>query len=156
MALDNAVGQVLTSLKSRGLRDNTLVIFMSDNGPARFDTTPSARYIGPGSNGGLPGFKNQVDEGGIRVPALFSFPNLIRKNRVTDVAGSILDIFPTLVDVMRPPTVLPASELLPWATIRVAARPSRTALAFSRSCTAPSSSRASAPLGLWLPVEIRS
>ncbi|MEY3853493.1 MAG: hypothetical protein RI910_2473 [Verrucomicrobiota bacterium] len=62
--LDIGVGRILATLDEQGLRDNTLVIFVSDNGASRRN----------GSNAPLRGYKSSVDEGGIRTPAIIRWP----------------------------------------------------------------------------------
>ncbi len=89
-ALDFTVGQLLQGLKDRGVDQNTLVIFASDNGPV---VPPK----GPGSAGGLSGGKGSCEEGGIRVPAMMRWPARIRPGRVVSEPLTTLDIFPTLV-----------------------------------------------------------
>lgn len=76
--MDRGVGRILTQLESQGLRENTIVMFTSDNGPAftlRSDQVPSGvstdttRY-----NRGFNGAKRSVYEGGIRVPMIMRWP----------------------------------------------------------------------------------
>ncbi len=68
LALDDNVGRLLSALEARGLRENTLVLFISDNG--------CPDYIGPGvcSNAPFRGFKAMYLEGGVRVPMIASWP----------------------------------------------------------------------------------
>ncbi|MHC4444961.1 MAG: sulfatase [Planctomycetota bacterium] len=86
-SLDDGIGRVLDTLKNQKLEQNTLVIFMTDNG-------------GPinhgASNKPLRGHKATLYEGGIRVPCLISWPGKIKPQTVTDQPCSALDIFPTL------------------------------------------------------------
>ncbi len=87
--LDDSVGDIIESLRASGLYDNTLIIFTADNGGGAFNCA---------NNGPLSGFKFSLDEGGIRVPYLISWPDGgIAKNQVVDTPVSTLDIFPTLV-----------------------------------------------------------
>lgn len=88
--LDATVGDLLRSLRELGLEQNTLVVFMSDNGPV----VPPR---GPGSAGPYSGGKFSCEEGGVRVPAIMRWPARIRPGRVVSEAVSSLDLFPTLV-----------------------------------------------------------
>ncbi len=84
--LDWTVGQILDALQSRGLRDNTLVMFTSDNG-AWFD----------GSTDGLRGRKGMPFEGGQRVPMIASWPGKLPAGAQVDAAAMNIDVFPTLL-----------------------------------------------------------
>lgn len=99
MELDRQVGRLMAELKARGLDENTLVIFTSDNGPLpTFDGERSAPYRG---------HKLSLYEGGLRVPFIVRWPGRVPAGRVDD--GSVftaLDIFPTLcalAGAARPP-----------------------------------------------------
>ena len=99
-AVDDAVGKVLGALDRHGLRRNTFVFYQSDNGPSRETrnwldgtTTP---YHG-GTAGPLKGHKFSLFEGGIRVPAIMSWPARIRAGRVVSQAGAAMDIMPTIL-----------------------------------------------------------
>ena len=83
--LDWSVGEIMATLKDLKILDNTIVIFMSDNGP----------WYG-GSTGGLKGMKATTWEGGIRVPFMIRFPKVFPKNRKVDIPLWSPDIFPTL------------------------------------------------------------
>ena len=84
IALDRAVGMVLDELKTQGLTENTLVIFLNDNGGATgHDNTP------------LRGRKGQAWEGGIRVPFVMQWPAVLSKGKVFGHPVISLDIFPT-------------------------------------------------------------
>ena len=83
--LDWGVGEVINRLRELDILDNTIVIFMSDNGP----------WYG-GSTGGLKGMKATTWEGGIRVPFMIRYPNVFADGKVVDVPLSSLDILPTL------------------------------------------------------------
>ena len=84
--LDWSVGEVMNTLKKLKILDNTIVIFMSDNGP----------WYG-GSTGGLKGMKATTWEGGIRVPFIIQYPKVFPKNTVVDVPCWYHDIFPTFL-----------------------------------------------------------
>lgn len=100
-AMDDAVGAVVDELDRQGLFENTLIFFMSDNGPSRETrnwldgrTDP---YYG-GSAGGLRGHKFSLFEGGIRSPALMCWPARIPAGQVVDEMGAAMDIFPTFLE----------------------------------------------------------
>lgn len=86
--LDWSVGEILKTLKEKGLDKNTLVVFTSDNGPW------TVLNQNGGSAGPLFGAKNTEYEGGMRVPAIFWWPGQIEPGVVTEI-GSTLDFLPT-------------------------------------------------------------
>jgi arylsulfatase A-like enzyme len=88
-ALDAQVGELMKGLQDQGVDENTLVIFTSDNGPAK----------PPGSTGPYNGAKASCEEGGIRVPAIMRWPARIPRGRVIAEPASTLDLYPTLVGV---------------------------------------------------------
>ena len=125
--LDTEIGRLVTYLKSIGEYENTLIVFLSDNGPEgnnieygladNKDWLPKTfdqSYQNMGkinsyvtlsrgwahvSAGILNEYKSFLGDGGVRVPAIFSFPNIIPKNLKIDTLFSILDIAPTLLDI---------------------------------------------------------
>lgn len=91
--IDRDVGKIRSMLQQHGIEKNTLLIFTSDNGPAR-------RWEGVfDSAGWLRGRKRDVYEGGIRVPMIISMPGTVPEGKVTSVVGYFADILPTLADV---------------------------------------------------------
>ena len=86
-ALDDGIGKVLATIESEGLRESTLVIFMTDHGG---DSNYGGSNI-PYRNG-----KATLFEGGIRVPCLMRWPGKIKPNTSSKAVTSALDIFPTL------------------------------------------------------------
>ena len=117
--MDENIGRVLRKLDELALSDNTIVIFLSDNGPN------TERY-----NGDMKGIKASVDEGGSRVPFFIRWPKKIRANtRVTPIAAHI-DLLPTLVElagIASPATApLDGKSLVPLLEGQVANWPERT------------------------------
>jgi arylsulfatase A-like enzyme len=94
--LDWSVGEVMNTLKDLGILENTIVIFMSDNGP----------WYG-GSTGGLKGMKATTWEGGIRVPFIISYPKIFPENSKVEVPCWSPDIFPTLLSLAN---ISPSSQ----------------------------------------------
>jgi arylsulfatase A len=86
--IDYNIGRVLEKLESLGLNENTIVIFLTDNGPN-----------GKRFNGSMKGAKGSVHEGGVRVPSFWRWPGKIIPRLITTPAAHI-DIFPTLVDLL--------------------------------------------------------
>lgn len=93
--MDEAIGQILQVLTERGLQDNTIVIFFSDNGGSG----------GAADNGPLRGGKGRMFEGGIRVPCIVRWPGVIPAGTVCDEFLTAMEIFPTLCRAaeVRPP-----------------------------------------------------
>jgi arylsulfatase A-like enzyme len=87
--VDWSVGMILRTLEEENLRDDTLVVFTSDNGPWL-----SMLQAG-GSAGLLRMGKGTTWEGGMRVPAIFYWPGRIKPGTVMDM-GTTLDLFPTV------------------------------------------------------------
>ena len=100
VAMDRSIGALRAGLRSLGIADETLVWFTSDNG--------GLPRITPDTTGGLRGFKNDVYEGGLRVPAIIEWPSGIAEPYVTSYPAATMDIFPTLAEVAG----LPDSVLL--------------------------------------------
>lgn len=98
--MDEGVGAILDTLDRLDLSDNTLVIFLSDNGGARGTTA---------NNGALRNFKHSVYEGGLRVPFLLRWPGRIPAGTVSDEPVISIDVFST---VLAAAGIEPPDELL--------------------------------------------
>ena len=81
--IDWSVGEILKTLKEQGLDENTVVLFTSDNGPAKGSAKP------------LRGRKGQTFEGGQRVPAVIRWPGVIPAGMETDKLLATIDVLPT-------------------------------------------------------------
>ena len=88
--MDDAFGKLMAALDAEGLRENTLVVFTSDNGPA---ITPQHPY---GSAGPLRSKKGSLYEGGIRVPGLVRWPGRIAPGSVSGEPVCGVDFLPTV------------------------------------------------------------
>ena len=86
--LDVYVGQIIQKLKEKGLYDNTIIIFSSDNGPHQEGGADPDFF---NSNGILRGYKRDVYEGGIRVPMIVSWPGHVAAGTETDFICSFWD-----------------------------------------------------------------
>jgi arylsulfatase A-like enzyme len=119
MALDRAVGVVLDEVKKQGIWDNTLVIFLNDNGGAAgCDNAP------------LRGFKGSTWEGGIRVPFAIQWPAVIPAGKSLDYPVISLDVFPTAIAAagIAKTTGKPLHgvDLIPFLTGKKDGRPHQT------------------------------
>jgi len=86
--LDARVGEILKVLEDKGQSDNTIVIFMSDNGP---EPGTKASKADP-----LRGRKWSSLEGGTRVPCIIRFPKTVPKGKESDAIIAAIDLLPTL------------------------------------------------------------
>jgi len=85
-AMDMQIGRVLQALDAKGLRENTVVVFTSDNGGERFaDTWP------------FTGRKTELLEGGLRIPTIVSWPARIPEGATSDQVAISMDWMPTLL-----------------------------------------------------------
>lgn len=127
---DDRMGMIMDRLERHGLRENTIVVFMSDNGHSEEEyaikgaahTSGLAEGTNYGANGGggntgkWLGQKSSFLEGGIRVPAIISYPAELPTGVVRDQAVTAMDWMPTILDLcnVAPPDVeLDGSSLLP-------------------------------------------
>lgn len=88
--LDDNVGRILSYLKRNDLEENTIVIFLSDNGPN------GVRY-----NGNMKGTKGSVHEGGVRVPFFIQWKNHIPEGKVIESPAAHIDLYPTLIELCQ-------------------------------------------------------
>jgi len=96
--LDKNVGRIIDELDRLGLRENTLVVFASDHG-ATFEVGNQGTSNYHDSNRPFRGQKRTLWEGGIRVPALVSWPGQIPARRISYEVGHMTDLFPSLLAV---------------------------------------------------------
>lgn len=90
-SMDENIGHVLGALEKKGIADNTLVMFLSDNGG---DHKHGASDNSPLRNG-----KGTVFEGGVRVPAIIRWPSQLKGNRKLSAVMGMVDVLPTLARI---------------------------------------------------------
>ncbi|GGH24343.1 N-acetylgalactosamine-6-sulfatase [Dyadobacter endophyticus] len=91
--IDDNVGRILKKLDDLKLTDNTIVIYLSDNGPN------SWRW-----NGDMKGRKGTAGEGSVRVPFLIRWPGVIPAGKVVNGNAAYIDLLPTLIELTGVPT----------------------------------------------------
>jgi len=96
--MDECIGRVLDKLDALGLRENTIVVFMTDNGGL---TTAEGA---PTSNLPFRAGKGWNYEGGLRAPLIVRVPKLVKPNSVCDVPVISTDFYPTLLDLSGIPS----------------------------------------------------
>ncbi len=125
--LDDGVGRIVKALERAGLRENTLIVFSSDNGGQRNwgarDSEYNGRYAAHrtlGNNQPLRGWKGDLYEGGIRVPAFVNWPGHIPAERVFEKPTHTVDWLPTLIRAAggNPAGESAAEGIDLWAALR--------------------------------------
>lgn len=86
--LDWSMGEIVNTLQTEGVYENTIIVFTSDNGPRVGSADP------------LRGKKAETWEGGQRVPAIVTWPNKIPKEMVSDNIVTSLDLLPTIANIV--------------------------------------------------------
>ena len=124
LGVDRSIGTLRAGLRELGIADDTLLWFNSDNGGWIDPAKPDAN----GVSGGLRGRKSDMWEGGIRVPCVIEWPARIRKPAITEMPAGVVDIFPTLVEVMQAKVFAPVQpldglSLLPLMDGKIKSRP---------------------------------
>jgi arylsulfatase len=116
--MDQNIGKVLDYLEQNGQMDNTLVIFLSDNGGCHESTRNQSRFLGLTGATGTPGsfdsydipwanvsntpfrsYKHWVHEGGIATPFIACLPGKISQGVIYDQPGHIIDLMPTFIEL---------------------------------------------------------
>lgn len=134
-AMDDQIGRVVAALEKRKMRDNTLILFHSDNGGTR-----SAKFTGesvvkgelPPNNGPYRDGKGTLYEGGTRVVALANWPNKIKAGQVNEMIH-IVDLFPTLIGLAKakPGTTKPLDGMDVWQTIAAGQKSPRSEIVYN-------------------------
>ena len=105
--MDETCGQLMEALRTRGLDDNTLVIYLTDNGWIQ----------NPERNGYAPRSKQTPYEGGVRTPIFYWMPGKIKPGKRDELVSSI-DIYPTVLSASgaEVPDDRPGMDLMPYLT----------------------------------------
>ncbi len=122
-SMDEAIGRILRQLEESGYdKDNTLIVFASDNG--------ALSSIGIGSNGRLRGTKGLLYEGGIRSPTVISFGNQLEAGKIHSGMAHIADLYPTILNLagasLEQEKPLDGADL--WPMLAEGATPPRTTI----------------------------
>lgn len=89
--LDDGIGKVIETLKLTGKYENSLIIFLSDNGGKLKDGA---------NNGNIRDGKGSMYEGGLKIPAFFVWENNIQAGSISDQKALTMDVFPTICEVI--------------------------------------------------------
>lgn len=128
--VDDKIGQIIDKLETIEIRDNTIIFFMSDNGHSTEETmikidnhlsglpngTDYCAHGGGGFTGKWRGAKAGFLEGGIRVPAIISYPGHFPENETRDQIITCMDILPTICEITGsklPDSTVDGHNLLP-------------------------------------------
>lgn len=122
--IDENMGRLIAKLDELKLNDNTVLIFMSDNGPAGNGLGRPGKTLGTSTDGKpmlaynahMKGTKGSPDEGGVRVPFFVRWNGKIKPGQSIDTIAAHIDLFPTLADLAGaelPPHQVEGRSLLP-------------------------------------------
>lgn len=96
--MDVGIGQIIQTVQSEDIADNTLIVFMSDNGGSSDFPASAVSHSSSGNNEPLQGGKAMPLEGGIRVPAAAWWPGVLDKGQKIEQLITVEDILPTLFE----------------------------------------------------------
>ena len=122
-AMDDQIGRVVAALEKKGMRDNTLIVFQSDNGGTRNKMFAGeedvSKVVIPCDNGPYRDGKGSLYEGGTRVVALANWPRHIKPGGISNEMIHVVDMYPTLATLAAAPFTRskPLDGLDVWATI---------------------------------------
>ena len=105
-SMDTNIGRILKEIKTLGLENDTIILFLSDNG----SLSTSVHGKAPTSSQPLKAGKAWLYEGGIRTPLLIKYPPLVKAAQKTKTPAISTDLFPTILDLVGLP-LLPDQHL---------------------------------------------
>ena len=127
LAMDRSIGRVLDRLDKHGIADNTIVVFLNDNGGGGSTDLYAAHSRNYANNKPLSGHKFDVLEGGVRVPMIMRWPKHAPAGKVYGEMVSSTDVYPTLVTAadLQMPKGQPADgvDLLPFINGKNTSKP---------------------------------
>ena len=100
METDAAVGRVLDALSESGAADHTLVVFTSDNGCAPMSGVPELEAMGHYPSAQYRGYKNDVWDGGHRMPFIARWPGVVRPGSISNQTVCLADLMATCADIV--------------------------------------------------------
>ncbi|HLA40432.1 MAG TPA: sulfatase-like hydrolase/transferase, partial [Candidatus Glassbacteria bacterium] len=133
---DSAIGRIIEAVEGRGIADNTLMVFISDNGAQQDWTAAENEYDnrhGPndvlGDNRPLRNWKGSVYEGGIRVPAVFYQPGSLAPGTL-NVPAHVMDLLPTFARLAgtQAPEAMEVEGIDLWPALAAKAIPAERTL----------------------------
>jgi arylsulfatase A-like enzyme len=136
-AMDDEIGRVVAALGNKGMRDNTLIVFQSDNGGTRnpmfAGELDMSKIKIPVDNGPYRDGKGSLYEGGTRVVALTNWPGHIKPGSTVDGMIHVVDMYPTLALLAGAPTTRakPLDGLNVWPTISEGEPSPRTEIVYN-------------------------
>lgn len=136
-ALDEQIGRAIAALEAKGLRDNTLIVFQSDNGGTRdamfAGEIDSSKIIIPCDNGPYRNGKGTLYEGGTRVVSLVNWPGHIKPGITIDEMIHVTDMFPTIASIAGASTAKskPLDGVNQWPTISEGKPSARTEVIYN-------------------------
>jgi len=112
--MDRDIGAILDKIEEKGLTDNTVVMFSSDNGPT-YDRLGGSDSDFFNSAAHFRGLKGSLYEGGIRVPLIVKWPGHVKPGTVSDHPAAFYDMMPTFADIagVQPPEDIDGISILP-------------------------------------------
>ena len=118
-AMDKGVGDILAKIRDAGLEEDTMIIFFSDNGGPTEETSSS--------NLPLRGVKNELWEGGVRIPFMLQWKGHLPAGKIYDHSVISLDIVPTAIAIvggkLEPTTKMDGVNLMPYLLGKNTERP---------------------------------
>lgn len=136
-AMDEQIGRVVAALEQRGMRENTLIVFQSDNGGTRNAMFAGegdlSKVVLPPDNGPWRDGKGSLYEGGTRVAALANWPGRIPAGSTVAGMMHVVDMFPTLAELAGAPTARskPLDGIDMWPTIAQGKPSPRTEIVYN-------------------------
>ena len=130
-AMDEQIGRLREYLRKKGIEENTILLFTSDNGPSGPITRRGIASAGP-----FRGHKHQMWEGGLRVPTVMEWPGHLRENTICSFPSGTVDYLPTIVELLGLPPFdrrpLDGISLVPALMAEMKQRPVPLAFGYQR------------------------